>query len=38
MVAVLSRKNRNSYTIDVLYALEPATGEIVQILPSYDAK
>jgi hypothetical protein len=38
MVAVLSRKNRNSYAIDVLYALEPATGEIVQILPSYDAK
>lgn len=38
MVCVLSRKSRNTYAIDVLYALEPATGEMVQVLPSYDAK
>ncbi len=38
LLGVLSRKGRNNYAIDVLYALEPATGEILQVLPSYDAK
>ncbi len=38
LVAVISRKGRNNYAIDVLYALDPATGYIEQVLPSYDAK
>jgi hypothetical protein len=38
LVAVVSRKTRNNYAIDVLYALEPATGTLEQVLPSYDAK
>lgn len=37
-VAVISRKTRNNYAIDVLYGMDPATGEMVQVLPSYDAK
>ena len=38
MVAVVSRKGKNSYALDVLYGMDPATGELVQILPSYDAQ
>ena len=37
-VAVISRKQRNNYQIDVLYAMDPETGEMEQILPSYDAE
>ena len=37
-VAVVSRKTRNNYAIDVLYAMNPETGDIEQVLPSYDAK
>ena len=37
-VAVISRKTRNNYAIDVLYAMNPETGDLVQVLPSYDAK
>lgn len=36
--AVLSRKARNNYAIDVLYAMDPATGQMEQVLPSYDAE
>lgn len=38
LTAVISRKGRNNYAIDVLYALDPATGYLEQVLPSYDAK
>ncbi|MBE7490872.1 MAG: hypothetical protein HS108_03770 [Planctomycetes bacterium] len=38
LLAVVSRKGRNNYALDVLYALDPATGYIEQVLPSYDAK
>lgn len=38
LVAVLSRKTRNNYAIDVLYAMDPETGTIEQVLPSYDAE
>jgi hypothetical protein len=38
LVAVVSRKTRNNYAIDVLYAMNPATGDMEQVLPSYDAK
>lgn len=38
LVPVISRKTRNNYQIDVLYAMNPETGEIEQILPSYDAQ
>jgi hypothetical protein len=38
LVAVLSRKTRNNYAIDVLYAMDPETGYIEQVLPSYDAE
>jgi hypothetical protein len=37
-VAVISRKTRNNYAIDALYALDPETGNTEQILPSYDAE
>lgn len=37
-VAVISRKTRNNYQIDVLNAVNPETGELEQILPSYDAE
>ena len=37
-VAVLSRKTRNNYAIDVLYAMNPVTGDMEQVLPSYDAE
>ena len=37
-MAVISRKQRNNYQIDVLYAMDPQTGEMEQILPSYDAE
>jgi hypothetical protein len=33
-LVVLSRKARDSYAIDVLYALDPATGAMEQVLPS----
>jgi len=35
-VAVISRKTKNNYKIDVLYALNPETGELEQVLPSSD--
>ncbi|MBZ0136417.1 MAG: hypothetical protein K8I27_08610 [Planctomycetes bacterium] len=35
-VAVISRKTKNNYKIDVLYALNPETGELEQVLPSND--
>ena len=35
-VAVVSRKTKNNYKIDVLYALNPETGELEQVLPSND--
>ncbi|MCA8918739.1 MAG: hypothetical protein KDB32_06650 [Planctomycetes bacterium] len=38
LVAMISRKTRNNYQIDVLYAMNPETGDLVQILPSYDAE
>lgn len=38
LLCVISRKGRNNYAIDVLYALDPATGYTEQVLPSYDAK
>jgi hypothetical protein len=38
LMAVISRKTRNNYKIDVLYAMNPETGEIEQVLPSYDAE
>jgi hypothetical protein len=38
LVAVISRKTRNNYAIDVLYAMNPESGDLVQVLPSYDAK
>jgi hypothetical protein len=38
LVAVISRKTRNNYAIDVMYALNPESGDLVQVLPSYDAK
>lgn len=37
-LVVVSRKARNNYAIDVLYAVNPETGEIEQVLPSYDAQ
>lgn len=37
-VGVLSRKNRNSYAIDVLYAMNPATGEMEQVLPNSSSR
>lgn len=35
-VAVISRKTKNNYKIDVLYALNPETGDLEQVLPSND--
>lgn len=35
-VAVISRKTKNNYKIDALYALNPETGELEQVLPSND--
>jgi hypothetical protein len=32
-VAYISRKARNAYAIDALYAMDPATGAIEQVLP-----
>jgi hypothetical protein len=37
-LAVVSRKARSNYAIDVLYAMDPVTAELVQVLPSYDAE
>lgn len=33
-VAVISRRARNRYAIDVMYVMDPATGEMEQLLPS----
>ena len=38
LIAVISRKTRNNYAIDVLYAMNPETGDLEQVLPSYDAE
>ncbi len=35
LFAFLSRKGRSSYAIDAVYAMDPATGEMEQVLPSY---
>lgn len=37
-LAVISRKARNNYAIDALYSINPSNGEMVQVLPSYDAE
>jgi hypothetical protein len=34
ITAVISRRARNNYAIDVIYAMDPQTGEIEQVLPS----
>ncbi|MBK8207611.1 MAG: hypothetical protein IPK87_12615 [Planctomycetes bacterium] len=34
LVAVLSRSAKNNYKIDVVYGMNPETGEIEQVLPS----
>lgn len=33
-VAFISRRGRNSYAIDVMYVMDPSTGEMEQLLPS----
>jgi hypothetical protein len=38
LIAVISRKTRNNYAIDALYAMNPESGDLEQVLPSYDAK
>jgi hypothetical protein len=34
LTAVISRRARNNYAIDVIYAMDPQTGEMEQVLPS----